>query len=41
MLGKREIYIPYNAYRLHADDVRAEGLLLPGHIDEATVVVPK
>jgi hypothetical protein len=33
LLGKREIYIPYNAYRLHGDDVGAEDILRIGHIN--------
>jgi hypothetical protein len=33
LLGKRELYVPYNAYRLHGDDVKSGELLLSGHID--------
>jgi hypothetical protein len=33
IVGKREIYVPYNAYRLQADEVRADRLLGPGHVD--------
>jgi len=37
LLGKRELYIPYNAYRLDRRDISFEELLQPGHInpDEA------
>jgi len=35
LLGKRELYVPYNAYRLHGDRVDAGEILLPGHIDPA------
>jgi hypothetical protein len=31
--GKRELYVPYNAYRLHGDDVAAKDILRVGHID--------
>ena len=33
LLGKREIYVPYNAYALHGDDVEPDAILLAGHID--------
>jgi hypothetical protein len=33
LLGKREIYVPYNAYRLHGDRVTADEILEIGHID--------
>ena len=33
LLGKRELYVPYNAYRLHGDDVAPNEILLVGHID--------
>ena len=33
LLGKRELYVPYNAYRLHGDRVPPGKLLLPGHIE--------
>jgi len=35
LLGKRELYIPYNAYRLHSADVAADELLLQSHIQPA------
>ena len=31
LVGKREIYIPYNAYRLHAKTVKYADLIKPGH----------
>ena len=33
LLGKQELYIPYNAYRLHSADVRPRDLLLRSHIE--------
>jgi hypothetical protein len=33
LLGKRELYIPYNAYRLHGDAVDADDILRKGHIN--------
>jgi hypothetical protein len=33
LLGKRELYVPYNAYRLHGDHVEPDDVLLVGHID--------
>ena len=33
LLGKREIYVPYNAYRLHSDDLDYKDLVRPGHLD--------
>ena len=33
LLGKREIYIPYNNYRLSSPDVRYDQLIKPGHLD--------
>ena len=35
LLGKREIYIPYNNYRLGDPAVKYEQLLTPGHINPA------
>ena len=31
--GRREIYVPYNAYRAHASDSEYEGMVLPGHLE--------
>jgi len=33
LIGKREIYIPYNAYRLESRDVAPEAILLTHHIN--------
>jgi hypothetical protein len=31
--GKREMYVPYNAYRVHSDRLEFADLALPGHLD--------
>jgi hypothetical protein len=33
LVGKRELYIPYNAYRLHSDRITYSDILRPGHIN--------
>jgi hypothetical protein len=33
--GRREIYVPYNAYRIHASDANYDNLVMPGHLDPA------
>ncbi len=33
LVGKRELYVPYNAYRLHGDDVEPDEILRVGHIE--------
>ena len=33
LLGKREMYVPYNAYRLHSGDVAFDDILKPLHIN--------
>jgi hypothetical protein len=33
LLGKREIYIPYNSYRLHSGDIAYADILHKGHIN--------
>lgn len=33
--GKREIYVPYNAYELHSNAHTSEDIIQPGHIDQA------
>ncbi|QYJ95530.1 DUF1329 domain-containing protein [Shewanella spartinae] len=33
LLGKKEIYIPYNDYKLHSDKLKYEQILKPGHIN--------
>lgn len=37
LIGKREIYIPYNAYRLHSDRLTYRDILLRGHINPELV----
>ncbi|MEQ9544869.1 MAG: DUF1329 domain-containing protein [Marinobacter sp.] len=32
--GKREIFVPYNAYKLHDAGVRPEDVIRPGHINQ-------
>lgn len=31
--GKREMYVPYNAYRVHSNELDYEDLVMPGHLD--------
>jgi len=33
LLGKKEIYIPYNCYQLHSKEVKYKDILWPGHIN--------
>jgi hypothetical protein len=33
LVGKRELYIPYNAYRLHSDNITTSDILRMGHIN--------
>ncbi len=33
LVGKKEIYVPYNAYRLHSPDISYEQILQPGHMN--------
>jgi hypothetical protein len=33
--GKREIYVPYNAYRLHDANVKPEDIIRPRHINQS------
>jgi hypothetical protein len=33
LLGKREMYVPYNAYPIHSDRLDFDDLALPGHLD--------
>lgn len=32
--GRREIYVPYNAYKLHDGDVRPDDIIRPQHINQ-------
>jgi hypothetical protein len=34
LLGKREMYVPYNAYRAHSDRVRYRDLILQNHLNQ-------
>ncbi|WP_369812357.1 DUF1329 domain-containing protein [Alkalimonas delamerensis] len=31
--GKKEMYIPYNSYKLHSNELRYSDILMPGHIN--------
>ncbi|KPJ89283.1 MAG: hypothetical protein AMJ53_15890 [Gammaproteobacteria bacterium SG8_11] len=33
LVGKREMYVPYNSYKLHAKGIAYEDILKPGHIN--------
>ncbi|MCL1114735.1 MULTISPECIES: DUF1329 domain-containing protein [Shewanella] len=33
LVGKKEIYIPYNDYKLHSDKLKYDQILKPGHIN--------
>ena len=35
--GKREIYVPYNSYKAHSDDLTIEDLVKPGHLDPSVM----
>ncbi len=37
LLGKKEIYIPYNSYKLHSDSVKYEDIIRAGHINQDLV----
>ena len=32
--GRREIYVPYNAYKMHASGVRPENIIRPRHVNQ-------
>jgi hypothetical protein len=34
LLGKRELYVPYNSYHLHSDKVKYDDILKPKHINQ-------
>lgn len=34
LIGKREIYVPYNAYTLHESGIDADDIIRPGHINQ-------
>ena len=33
LVGRRELYIPYNNYRLHSDALRHDQIIQPGHVN--------
>ncbi|MFY8349373.1 DUF1329 domain-containing protein [Pseudoalteromonas sp. SSM20] len=33
LLGKKEMYIPYNSYKLHSNELKYDDILKPGHIN--------
>ncbi len=33
LVGKRELYVPYNSYRLHSDDLSFSDILAPRHVN--------
>jgi hypothetical protein len=35
LVGKKEILVPYNSYKLHSDKVKVSEVLKPGHINQA------
>lgn len=35
--GKKEVFIPYNSYKLHSDEVKYEDIIKPGHINTELV----
>lgn len=37
LVGRREMYVPYNTYRLHGDALEHEDIIRPGHIDPELV----
>ena len=34
LLGRREMYVPYNAYKLHSDQLKVSDLVIPGHLNQ-------
>ncbi len=33
LIGKREMYVPYNSYKVHSDKVKVKDMIRPGHIN--------
>jgi hypothetical protein len=33
LLGKKELYVPYNSYKLHSDNLKYKDIVKPGHIN--------
>lgn len=34
MIGKKEMYVPYNSYKLHSKDTKYDDIIKPGHINQ-------
>ncbi len=34
LLGKKEMYVPYNAYQFHSDGVSVDDIVKPGHVNQ-------
>src|SRR5690606_29174702 len=34
LVGKKEMFVPYNAYKLHSDEYRYKDVILKGHINQ-------
>jgi len=34
LVGKKEMYVPYNSYKLHGDDVKVSDIITPLHINQ-------
>ncbi|MFY8093682.1 MAG: DUF1329 domain-containing protein [Niveispirillum sp.] len=34
LIGKKEMYVPYNSYKLHAKDTKYDDIIKPGHINQ-------
>ena len=35
LVGRREMYVPYNAYKLHSDTLEYDDIIQPGHLNPA------
>ena len=33
LLGRKEMYVPYNAYKIHSDKLKCKDIIKPGHIN--------
>ncbi len=34
LIGKKEMYVPYNSYKLHSKDTKYDDIIKPGHINQ-------
>ena len=34
LVGRKEMYVPYNAYKLHSDNVKYDDIIMKGHINQ-------